>query len=60
MENYYFLRKIKVYITLDEEKHIYMPYITIREHTHQKILFFGESRGAKGNYCLEVGHKKAK
>jgi hypothetical protein len=44
-------------MTLDEEKCIYMPCITVRKHTHQKILFFKESREGKRNHCLEVTQK---
>jgi hypothetical protein len=56
----FFFRKNKVYLTLNEAKCVYMPCITVRELTCQKLFYFEESRGGKGNYCLQVGERKSK
>ena len=44
----YFFSKIKVYVTLSEEKHVYMPCVTIRACTYKKILFLKNLEEVKG------------
>ena len=58
MEIIFFGEKNDMYMNFFGATHVYKSCIDVRSRTSKKILFFEESKGGKGDWCLQVGQGK--